>query len=692
MKYLLIFLFVFSICLVSADVNIDEDPDVIEGVIIQQPEEAFSIDNATLNVNNSQFWIGLGAINLTQMQNNDGTLNILETWLNSFNNNWFTTQTTDDLTEGSTNFYDNRSFNETYTDTLYVNVGGGGSMNYTNLAMTNETNNFTEPQVFSGAINQTGGAVLFQGATGSTPASGAGTRFMWIPDKSSFRAGYVEDDSWDDANIKYGTFASGYGSIEASDFGAFGQGYATVGGKIIASGPGSFAQGQAGASGELKSRGTASFAQGQALGGNITGSGQGIFTQGKASAGQITASGFGSFAQGLTAMGSASIISNQAGSFAQGFGFDSDIKSTGPGSFAQGLTWFNNITASNFGAFAHGYSASGPITASGQNSLAIGDDITATQTNSMALGTGFSNTLANSFQVGYSSTPTITITDGTLSINNASASTYPLEVYGNGSNTISIWAEGNISATGYITRTEVYEGDAFEDTHDSSYYLDNGEINHSKFGKCAVTYEKPIREVVTESITKYNCTAHIHDGTNISMIVSEPKVHENITCTEIQEEIRHIKTVGVENVTEVNLVCWTAKQEQAMSQLNTNINLYENVTQLVTDVLAEDYLTNSPKDLREEWEKKQELDNIIAKPTLRDNGGHLKEIPETAKVKEDSPVKDKSKYSISGLIDWVYENVIRQEKKIRELESEIGDLESEIGDLERRIEDLESSR
>ena len=44
------------------------------------------------------------------------------------NNNYIDadTDTTDDLPQGTTNFYDNASWNETYADTLYAAIGGGG--------------------------------------------------------------------------------------------------------------------------------------------------------------------------------------------------------------------------------------------------------------------------------------------------------------------------------------------------------------------------------------------------------------------------------------------------------------------------------------------------------------------------------------------------------------------------------------
>jgi hypothetical protein len=64
-----------------------------------------------------------------------------------------------------------------------------------------------------------GGAVLFSGGTGGTPTSGAGRRFMWIPSKAAFRAGYVSGNQWNNVNIGLysvamgdSTTASGYAS------------------------------------------------------------------------------------------------------------------------------------------------------------------------------------------------------------------------------------------------------------------------------------------------------------------------------------------------------------------------------------------------------------------------------------------------------------------------------------------------
>ena len=71
------------------------------------------------------------------------------------------------------------------------------------------------------------GSVLFDGVTGTTPVSGAGTRMMWIPAKGSFRTGYISSDQWDDVNIGINSFATG-NDTKASGSGSFAMGLATT--------------------------------------------------------------------------------------------------------------------------------------------------------------------------------------------------------------------------------------------------------------------------------------------------------------------------------------------------------------------------------------------------------------------------------------------------------------------------------
>ncbi len=57
------------------------------------------------------------------------------------------------------------------------------------------------------------GSGLFEGTNGGTPISGAGTRMMWVPNKSAFRTGTVNGTQWDDANIGIGSIAMGENSL-----------------------------------------------------------------------------------------------------------------------------------------------------------------------------------------------------------------------------------------------------------------------------------------------------------------------------------------------------------------------------------------------------------------------------------------------------------------------------------------------
>ena len=60
------------------------------------------------------------------------------------------------------------------------------------------------------------GVLLVDGATGSAPVSGAGTRLMWVPAKAAFRAGKVSGTEWDDGNIGTGSTVAGGGDNQAS--------------------------------------------------------------------------------------------------------------------------------------------------------------------------------------------------------------------------------------------------------------------------------------------------------------------------------------------------------------------------------------------------------------------------------------------------------------------------------------------
>ncbi|MFQ5532208.1 MAG: hypothetical protein ACE5ES_06355, partial [Candidatus Nanoarchaeia archaeon] len=74
---------------------------------------------SVVNTNSSDYWDNLDTINKSQLKDDGGVLSILESWLTGFLNNWFGAKTTDDLTEGITNKYENQSWNETRANKLY---------------------------------------------------------------------------------------------------------------------------------------------------------------------------------------------------------------------------------------------------------------------------------------------------------------------------------------------------------------------------------------------------------------------------------------------------------------------------------------------------------------------------------------------------------------------------------------------
>lgn len=111
------------------------------------------------------------------------------------------------------------------TQVAYGNATSDGLTSDANLTRT------------SGLLTLTDGSLLLTGTTGTTPASGAGTRLMWIPEKEAFRAGSVDDTQWDDANIGNNSFAVG------RDSKASGRNSTSIGNGNISSGAASLSTG-----------------------------------------------------------------------------------------------------------------------------------------------------------------------------------------------------------------------------------------------------------------------------------------------------------------------------------------------------------------------------------------------------------------------------------------------------------------
>jgi len=86
-------------------------------------------EEGDLNVNSSSWWSGITSFNVTQFSNVVNSLTLSTSWLTNWINAWLATITTDDVSEGSVNLYDNQSWNETLADTLYVAKEGDSTIN-----------------------------------------------------------------------------------------------------------------------------------------------------------------------------------------------------------------------------------------------------------------------------------------------------------------------------------------------------------------------------------------------------------------------------------------------------------------------------------------------------------------------------------------------------------------------------------
>ena len=163
------------------------------------------------------------------------------------------------------------------TGAAAVNVGIGTTTPIARLHVVDSNVLFTGPLSVPGTT------------TYSPPASGAGSRMMWYPQKAAFRVGAVSDTEWDKDNIGNYSFASGY-NAKASGLVSTAMGQTST-----ASGSNSIAMGYAAIASGIEST---------AIGANTNASGLGSTSIGS----QTLASGFNSTAMGhlTTASGESS--------------------------------------------------------------------------------------------------------------------------------------------------------------------------------------------------------------------------------------------------------------------------------------------------------------------------------------------------------------------------------------------------
>ena len=195
------------------------------------------------------------------------------------------------------------------------------------------------------------------------PVSGAGTRFMWMPLKSAFRAGTVLSTEWDAANIGVWSFASGRSTL------ASGSSSTAMGDSSVASGIISFAAG-----GVDTASGIYSTAFGNRT--NATGS-------------TSIATGYNTRASGQnsTAMGANTSASQYASTAIGNLTKATGIASTAMGNITFATGSVSTAMGSNTNASGSTSTAMGFFTdASGDASTALGDNTVSKAYSSVALG------------------------------------------------------------------------------------------------------------------------------------------------------------------------------------------------------------------------------------------------------------------------------------------------------------------
>ena len=275
------------------------------------------------------------------------------------------------------------------------------------------------------------GAILATGTTGTTPVSGAGTRLMWIPEHSAFRAGAVDGTQWN--NTEIGNFS------------------VAMGRDTIATGPCAIAMGDDATASASDNTHPFAFAAGD----NVSATGYGAIAMGVDSSAVSTNNDCGAFAVGDTAtanghgaiaMGrSASATANHTTAIGEGV-TASAIWSTAIGHESTSAEGSHSIALGNYARALLGNSVALGVSveASGLGSMALGQFVTAQGTDSVVLGRGYNsqnylvNNTADSIYMGVGSTiPTLFIgpsptynTSGNVGIGTTNTQGYKFYVNG----------------------------------------------------------------------------------------------------------------------------------------------------------------------------------------------------------------------------------------------------------------------
>jgi hypothetical protein len=291
------------------------------------------------------------------------------------------------------------------------NITGSGTANYlarwtnvTNIGIgatyDDGTNVAIGTATTAGKLRVLNGAVLFDGTTGTTPASGPGTRMMWIPAKAAFRAGQVSGTDWNDANIGGNSIAMGLDAFANASY------TIALGTYVQATGSQSVVIGSGGFSDKAVASGANAIAIGDK---NI------------AASSYATALGADNeiYSDYSTSLG----ISNRINGSLYNYVFGVGIISTGGSAFLAGITISNNAS----------------------RVVLIGQNLNATETNTFIIGSGptssqrLTNNIANSMMFGVNSTvPTLWLNSSRVGILTTSPN-YEFEVNGSANITSNLY-------------------------------------------------------------------------------------------------------------------------------------------------------------------------------------------------------------------------------------------------------------
>jgi hypothetical protein len=243
------------------------------------------------------------------------------------------------------------------------------------------------------------GGILAKGTLGTgnvLAVGGEGTRLIWYPLKAAFRAGYVDDEQWDDGNIGTFSFAAGTNTLASghasaawgADTQAISNNTTALGFATVAQGQASVAMGE-----ETETTAEACLVMGyrtRATARLSTAWGKETLAKGDGS----TVFGLRSWTEDLpaanfsTAMGEGSVA---AAFYATAIGFNSQavgLSSTAIGAFARAQGDYSTSIGNN-------------TEATGDHSVALGRGVTATGENSTVIGTGMTAFGTNAFSIGY---------------------------------------------------------------------------------------------------------------------------------------------------------------------------------------------------------------------------------------------------------------------------------------------------